>query len=99
MLKENYKPLFLSDIKEERQAAFAKTVDYYFPGELEQLILKNEPLLESSIVSQDQAELLKGWLDEDGCGTHMKLLYRASRDGWQSSNFHEKCDHQGPTLT
>uniref|UniRef100_A0A7S2EA53 TLDc domain-containing protein n=1 Tax=Ditylum brightwellii TaxID=49249 RepID=A0A7S2EA53_9STRA len=29
----------------------------------------------------------------------MKILYRASHDGWQASNFHAKCDNQGPTLT
>ena len=28
----------------------------------------------------------------------MKLLYRGSRDGTKSSNFHEKCDNQSPTL-
>uniref|UniRef100_A0A7S4VQB1 TLDc domain-containing protein n=1 Tax=Ditylum brightwellii TaxID=49249 RepID=A0A7S4VQB1_9STRA len=26
-------------------------------------------------------------------------MYRASHDGWRASNFHSKCDHQGPTLT
>ena len=29
----------------------------------------------------------------------MKLLYRGSRDGSTSNIFHEKCDHQGPTIT
>ena len=29
----------------------------------------------------------------------MKLLYRGSRDGTTSKIFHEKCDHQGPTIT
>lgn len=27
------------------------------------------------------------------------LLYRASRDGWESSTFHRLCDNRGPTLT
>ena len=27
------------------------------------------------------------------------LLYRASRDGWQPSDFHSHCDNKGPTLT
>jgi hypothetical protein len=27
-----------------------------------------------------------------------KLLYRASRDGWHSTNFHHLCDEKGPTL-
>jgi len=72
--KEDYRPLSLSDIEERKQDAFAKTVDYYFPGELAHLILKKEPLLQSSIVSQDQAEMIKRWLDEDGCGSHMNLI-------------------------
>ena len=29
----------------------------------------------------------------------MKLLYRGSRDGSLSQNFHEKCDNQNPTIT
>ena len=28
----------------------------------------------------------------------MNLIYRASRDGFLSKNFHEKCDHKGPTV-
>ena len=28
----------------------------------------------------------------------MELLYRSSRDGTKSQNFHEKCDNQGPTI-
>jgi len=28
----------------------------------------------------------------------MVLLYRSSRDGTNSQNFHEKCDNQGPTI-
>jgi len=26
-------------------------------------------------------------------------LYRASRDGFEASKFHEKCDNKGATLT
>ena len=28
----------------------------------------------------------------------MELIYRGSRDGTKSQNFHEKCDNQGPTI-
>ena len=28
----------------------------------------------------------------------LDLIYRASRDGFLSKNFHEKCDHKGPTV-
>ena len=29
----------------------------------------------------------------------LELLYRGSRDGMYSKNFHEKCDDKGPTIT
>eukprot|EP00957_Ditylum_brightwellii_P163015 12413276-Ditylum_brightwellii.AAC.1 len=78
---------------------FAKTVDYYFPGNLAGMILKKDPLLKSSIISQDQIGHNQHWLDEDSCDFATKLLYCTSHDGWQAYNFHSKCDHQGPTLT
>jgi len=99
MSKDGYEPLLLSDIKEGKQDTFANTVDYYFPGELSELILNKGPLLKSSIISQDQVGHIQRWLDEDSCGFVTKLLYRASCDGWGASNFHSKCDNQGPTLT
>mmetsp|Transcript_1621 Transcript_1621/g.2537 ORF Transcript_1621/g.2537 Transcript_1621/m.2537 type:complete len:289 (+) Transcript_1621:1124-1990(+) len=40
MLEEEYEPLSLSDIKEGKKDMFAKTVDYYFPAEQSELILK-----------------------------------------------------------
>ena len=30
--------------------------------------------------------------------TKFELLYRGSRDGWRCSDFHKRCDNQGPTL-
>ena len=27
-----------------------------------------------------------------------KLLYRASRDGWETTDFHRLCDEKGPTV-
>jgi len=31
--------------------------------------------------------------------SNLKLLYRASRDGFGCKDFHNKCDNQGPTVT
>ena len=31
-------------------------------------------------------------------GTKFSLIYRASRDGWKSSDFHTKCDNKGKTI-
>jgi len=98
MLEEDYKPLFLSDIKKAKQDVFATTVDYYFPGDLAQLVLKTS-FYDTSILSHDQVRIIDSWIDEDMSGFGTKLLYRASRDGRQASNFHDKCDNQGPTIT
>lgn len=38
---------------------------------------------------------LAGWLP----GKHLRLLWRASRDGRMPQTFHGKCDNQGATLT
>ena len=32
-------------------------------------------------------------------GKRFKMIYRATRDGFQASSFHAKCDHQSRTLT
>jgi hypothetical protein len=32
-------------------------------------------------------------------GMTIELLYRGSRDGFNASSFHNKCDHNGTTLT
>ena len=29
----------------------------------------------------------------------LRLLYRATRDGWSASDFHTRCDGRGPTIT
>uniref|UniRef100_A0A7S2MT83 TLDc domain-containing protein n=1 Tax=Helicotheca tamesis TaxID=374047 RepID=A0A7S2MT83_9STRA len=56
--------------------------------------------LTSNIVTdQSHIETLYEWLSEDGFGGETQLLYRASRDGWEPSKFHDLCDNQGPTVT
>lgn len=42
---------------------------------------------------QNQVQTLRNVLGFD-C-----LLYRGSRDGWLSSDFHKHCDNKGPTVT
>ena len=44
----------------------------------------------------DYIKQLQEWLKEED---DWKLCYRASRDGWRSSNFHTRCDYKGPTVT
>eukprot|EP00475_Leptophrys_vorax_P020232 TRINITY_DN27687_c0_g1_i7.p1 TRINITY_DN27687_c0_g1~~TRINITY_DN27687_c0_g1_i7.p1 ORF type:complete len:455 (+),score=89.28 TRINITY_DN27687_c0_g1_i7:165-1367(+) len=53
-------------------------------------------IFESTILNADQQAQLSAWY---GKLSNAKLLYRASRDGFTSSNFHSRCDNQGATLT
>jgi len=41
--------------------------------------------------------LIKSWLGR-GKNHALELIYRGSRDGFTSENFHEACDDKGPTL-
>ena len=49
------------------------------------------------IESKKGKEFLQKILEWSGF-KKMKLLYRSSKDGALSKNFHEKCDNQGPTV-
>ena len=48
--------------------------------------------------STKKNEFIKKLLEWSGYKM-MKLLYRGTRDGALGTNFHEKCDNQGPTIT
>jgi len=54
--------------------------------------------LESTILTKEEKCVLISYLPK-GFGTKLKLLFRASRDGFGASNFHNKCNNQGPTVT
>jgi len=58
----------------------------------------NAPHYESNIVSDEQFEILKGWLPA-GYKFDLKLLYRGSVDGMSPQAFHEKCNNKGATIT
>ena len=67
------------------------------PLVLASLHLENTRLINSSILSdQELISLMKL------CGfpldLNWKLLYRASRDGWQSDEFHSRCDNKPNTF-
>ena len=58
-----------------------------------------KPFEESMILTNEEhQQSLKGWLPTDLEG-QWHLLFRASRDGFASRNFHSKCDNKGPTIT
>ena len=51
-------------------------------------ILKNEPT--------EFENKLEEWLPKTG---KWSICWRATRDGWDSSTFHSRCDGKSPTLT
>ena len=60
-----------------------------------------EPFKDSVILSSSEAQTLMNWLKNTPgvSNSDELLLYRASRDGWYSYNFHFHCDNKGPTVT
>nr|XP_058953323.1 uncharacterized protein LOC131780736 [Pocillopora verrucosa] len=60
-----------------------------------------QPFKDSVILSFSQAQTLMNWLKNTPgvSNSDELLLYRASRDGWFSFNFHSHCDNKGPTVT
>lgn len=52
----------------------------------------------SKVLNSSQAKALRSLLPR-GADTNYQLLYRASRDGKDSSSFHRQCDNRGPTVT
>ena len=80
-----------------------KEVEFYqIQGIVDELKPPAKPALpfeETKILtSEEHQQSLKGWLPTDLEG-EWRLLFRASRDGFTSVNFHSKCDNKGPTIT
>jgi hypothetical protein len=76
-----------------------------------QLTFDNKPRyskseIESFIINQNHIALLASWIDrKEENSKYIKaipyefnLLYRASRDGYTATAFHEKCDYKGATI-
>jgi len=56
--------------------------------------------IDSTVISsQIETKQIKEWLLSAGKTSKPKLLYRASRDGWDASDFHRMCDGKGATVT
>ena len=64
-------------------------------------ILRSHPFEESNILSRAQRHTLIDWLKSSltSASHNYVLIYRASRDGWAASSFHQRCDLKGPTVT
>lgn len=62
----------------------------------------NLPFKDSTILTTEQKQVfVNKWLKGKLQNGHSDfvLIYRASRDGWSSDNFHGLCDSKGPTVT
>jgi len=108
--KKKYSELKCHDdynkIKEECKSVKEENKQFYIKiDNLEKMIVdlkiklassnKNDDKIDTSIISNSDFDLLCGWL---GKKVYLKLLYRGSRDGYESQTFHSKCDNQGPTI-
>ena len=60
------------------------------------MILNSTTFIGSTILTQEQGISLFNLIGNQSIS---KTLYRASRDGFQASSFHSKCDSKGATLT
>ncbi|CAG8497920.1 15507_t:CDS:1 [Funneliformis caledonium] len=60
--------------------------------------------IDSTVITGRHASILASWMQQDDSVVggkspfNFSLLYRASRDGMSSKEFHELCDGQGPTV-
>ena len=61
-------------------------------------ILKGWGFDETTVMTLYQKKTLRQWLDEAGRSKEPTLLYRASRDGWDASDFHKHCDERFNTI-
>ena len=84
-----------------REELLAEAEFYQVEGIIRTLKVIISVFKDSVILSSDQRQTLINWLKESRTiiNDSVKLLYRASRDGWAASNFHSCCDSKGPTVT
>ncbi|GAM17352.1 hypothetical protein SAMD00019534_005270, partial [Acytostelium subglobosum LB1] len=52
---------------------------------------------ESIMITSNQQRIVLDWCNNKY--SKMKLMYRATRDGFGASMFHQKCDNNGPTVS
>ena len=70
---------------------------YQIQGILDKLQFNSE-----IVTKNEHRELLLRWLppkDTQKRQRRLRLLFRASQDGFMAETFHSKCDNKGPTIT
>ena len=61
----------------------------------------DDVMFTSQILSSEDQQKLKTWIQHESCPSKHctgNLLFRATRDGFDPANFHQKCDGKGPTV-
>ena len=90
--------LLIPDGKLIRKEILEEAEFYQIRGIVNQL--HPPPFLGSKILSDEQKRfILNSCLKLELRHSSFVLIYRASRDGWESINFHAHCDNKGPTVT
>jgi hypothetical protein len=64
------------------------------------------PKLDSTLIESSYASVFASWIDKRDSMHYdkrsipykFKLLYRSSRDGFNTTSFHKNCDNKGPTI-
>ena len=84
----------------EDKEVFARFWDFFGLEEVERSLFPVPPM-DSNFLSSEQRTKITEWIQENTTCTlpPAALLYRGSRDGWSSANFHSHCDNKGPTVT
>jgi hypothetical protein len=88
---------------------FDDIVGYYMdPDSLPKsitLLQPRKPSFSSEIISKKHFAMISSWIDKEKKYYNIKsnpysfeLLYSATKDGFDSTKFHELCDDEGPTL-
>eukprot|EP01084_Bolivina_argentea_P167729 291039_1 len=56
--------------------------------------------IDSNIMNNNEKQIFLGLMNSSltDIGKTFKLIYRGSRDGWKSLDFHNKCDNKGKTV-
>ena len=98
-LMEDFGSSVLQPLKEKIGLVVSRAVNDAMPEAVRRNVNAE---LDSAILSESQQACLRTLWAADGpvmYPPNLMLLYRASRDGWNSNHFHSKCDNKGPTLT
>ena len=92
LFEETYKRSLDRIAKRERAATRAKRAAAAEAGITPAGPPKPRPMPKGSLLSEDAAASVRGWLPPLHQACSFELLYRASRDGWSAADFHMRCD-------